>query len=264
LHAVHDASAEGESMMPTVKGIGFDLFGTLVLQERFSFEQCMDALFSSLRTSGFALEKETFVPTYRQVNRRFMDQATVDGRETHNRLWVAGALHALGHPVCPSDACVERAVEAYFEPFIRSCQLIPGTYDVLASLVGQYRLGLVSNFTHPPAVEHILARVGLERFFDGVIISGRLGVRKPHLAVFMELSRLLALPPDEIVFVGDELQADIVGAQKAGMRAVWMTYRQRLERPSPLGRFLGLSEEAEGVRPDYMIASWAEFLNILA
>ncbi|MDQ3831793.1 MAG: hypothetical protein M3361_21355, partial [Candidatus Tectomicrobia bacterium] len=93
-------------MIPTVKGIGFDLFGTLVLQERFSFEQCMDALLTSLRTSGFGLDKETFVPTYRQVNRRFMDQATVDGRETHNRLWVAGALHALGHPVSPGDACI--------------------------------------------------------------------------------------------------------------------------------------------------------------
>jgi putative hydrolase of the HAD superfamily len=250
--------------MPTVKGIGFDLFGTLVLQERFSFEQCMDALFTSLRTSGFALEKETFVPRYRQVNRRFMDQATVDGRETHNRLWVAGALHALGHPVSPSDACVERAVEAYFEPFVRSCQLIPGTYDMLDSLVGQYRLGLVSNFTHPPAVEQILARVGLERFFDGIIISGRLGVRKPHPAVFMELSKLLALPPDEIAFVGDELQADIVGAQKAGMRTVWMTYRQRLERPSPLGQFLGMAEEAEGIHPDYTVADWTEFLTTLA
>jgi putative hydrolase of the HAD superfamily len=250
--------------MPTVKGIGFDLFGTLVLQERFSFELCMDALLMSLRTSGFALDKETFVPTYRQVNRRFMDQSTADGRETHNRLWVAGALHALGHAVSPSDACVERAVEAYFEPFVRSCQLIPGASDMLGSLAGRYRLGLVSNFTHPPAVEQILGRVGLERLFDGIIISGRLGVRKPHPAVFMELSRLLALPPDEIAFVGDELQADIVGAQKAGMRTIWMTYRQRLERPSPLGQFLGVSEEAEGIHPDYTVADWTEFLATLA
>jgi putative hydrolase of the HAD superfamily len=250
--------------MPAVKGIGFDLFGTLVLQERFSFEQCVDALYTSLLTSGFPLEKETFVATYRQVNRRFMDQATADGRETHNRLWVAGALQAHGHVVEPEDACVEQAVEAYFDPFVRSCQLIPGTYEMLQSLAGRYRLGLVSNFTHPPAVEQILARVGLERFFDEILISGRLGIRKPHPAVFTELTKRLALAPAEIVFVGDELQADIVGAQKAGMRTVWMTYRQRLERPSPLGQFLGMSEEAEGIRPDHMVASWSEFLATLA
>ena len=154
-----------------------------------------------------------------------------------------------------------QAVEAYFKPFVSSCQLIPGTDDMLARLTDRYRLGLVSNFTHPPAVDQILARVGLERFFDKIIISGQLGIRKPHPAIFGELVRLFASAPDEIVFVGDELQADIVGAQKAGMHAVWMTYRQRLERPSPLGQFLGMSEEAEGVHPDHVVANWTEFLR---
>jgi putative hydrolase of the HAD superfamily len=250
-------------VIAAVKGIGFDLFGTLVLQERFSFEQCLDALYSSLLASGFPLEKETFVPTYRQVNRRFMDQATADGRETQNRLWVAGALLALGHAVEPEDARVEQAVESYFEPFIRSCQLIPDTYEMLESLAGRYRLGLVSNFTHPPAVEQILARADLVGFFDEILISGTLGIRKPHPGVFAELTKRLALAPAEIVFVGDELQADIVGAQQAGMRAVWMTYRHRLERPSPLGQFLGMAEAVEGIQPDCMVASWSEFLATL-
>ena len=262
--AVNDFSGEGTSVMPMVKAIGFDLFGTLVLQERFSFDQCLDALYSSLQCSGFPLEKDTFVPTYRQVNRRFMDQTMVDGRETHNRLWVAATLQALGYAVDPSDARVDEAVAAYFEPFVRSCQLIPGTYDMLTSLMGRYRLGLVSNFTHPPAVEQILARVGLEQFFDEIIISGRLGIRKPHPAIFSELSRRLALAPEEIVFVGDELQADIVGAQKAGMHTVWMTYRQQHERPSPLGQFLGMSEAAEGICPHHVVANWTEFLATLA
>jgi putative hydrolase of the HAD superfamily len=250
--------------MVAVKGIGFDLFGTLVLQERFSFEQCIDALYGSLDSSGFRLQKETFVSTYRQVNRRFMDQALADGRETQNRLWVAGALHALGYAVDPTDARVEQAVEAYFEPFIRSCQLIPGSDEMLKSLAGRYRLGLVSNFTHPPAVEQILARAGVARFFDEILISGHLGIRKPHPGVFAELLKRFALVPAEILFVGDELEADIVGAQKAGMRTVWMTYRQRLERPSPLGRFLGMAEATEGIQPDYMVASWPEFLATLA
>jgi putative hydrolase of the HAD superfamily len=249
--------------MTLVKGIGFDLFGTLVLQERFSFEQCIDALYTSLRSSGLPLDKNTFVPTYRQINRRFMEQTTADGRETHNRLWVAGALQALGHAIDPSDPRVAEAIEAYFEPFVKSCQLIPGTDDMLANLAGRYRLGLVSNFTHPPAVEQILARLGLERFFEGIIISGRLGVCKPHPAIFNELTRLLALAPDEIVFVGDELQADIGGAQKAGMHTVWMTYRQKLERSSPLGQFLGMVELAEGIHPHHAVANWTEFLAVL-
>jgi putative hydrolase of the HAD superfamily len=250
--------------MSAVKGIGFDLFGTLVLQERFSFDQCIDALHHSLVASAFVLDKGRFLEVYREVNRHCLDQATADGRETHNRLWVAGALQALGHAVAPEDTCIEQAVDAYFDPFIKSCQLIPGTHEMLESLMGRYRLALVSNFTHPPAVERILARVGIEHFFEAILISGRLGRRKPHPAVFAELTRCLGLDPAEIVFVGDELQADIVGAQEAGMRAVWMTYRQKLERPSPLGQFLGVSEPGGDIRPDLVIESWSEFLATLA
>jgi putative hydrolase of the HAD superfamily len=263
MNAVHDYSSQGAYMMPTVKGIGFDLFGTLVLQERFSFDQCLDALYGSLQSSGFPLEKDTFLPLYRQVNRRFVEQARADGRETYNRLWVAGALCSLGCAVDPADARVEAAVEAYFAPFIRSCEPIPGTHDMLTHLNGRYRLGVVSNFTHPPVVEQILARVGLKRFFDAIIISGRLGVCKPHPAIFNELTRRLALASDEIMFVGDELQADIAGAQRAGMQTVWMTYRQRLERPSPLGQFLGMAEKAEDIQPHHVVANWTEFLETL-
>jgi len=254
---------EDSQLMPTVKGIGFDLFGTIVLQERFSFEQCLGNLYHSLLTSGFALEQQRFVEVYRQVNRRCMDQATADGRETHNRFWVAGALQALDYTVTPEDPRVQQAVDEYFEPFITCCQLIPGTREMLTNVAGRYRIALVSNFTHPPAVEQILAGVGIGQFFDEILISGQLGVRKPHLAMFAELMRRLKLTPEDIVFVGDELQTDIVGAQEAGLRTVWMTYRQRLERPSPLGQFLGVSEQEEGVRPDHVVANWSEFLAIL-
>jgi len=249
--------------MPAVKGIGFDLFGTLVLQERFSFDQCIDALCHSLVTSGFALERGPFLQVYRDVNRRLMDQATTDGRETHNRLWVARALQEIGHAVAPTDACVDAAVSAYFEPFIKSCQLIPGTHEMLDSLQGQYRIALVSNFTHPPAVEEILKRVGIAHFFGEILISGELGFRKPHPVVFAELQRRLRVKAAEIVFVGDDLQADVIGAQEAGMRTVWMTYRQKLERPSPLGQFLGISEPLGGIRPDHVVENWSEFLAIL-
>ena len=250
--------------MLAIKGIGFDLFGTLVLQERFRFEQCIDALYKSLVASGFHAEKERFVTAYREVNRRLMAQATAEGRETHNRLWVAGALQGLGYSVAPEDACIEVAVEAYFEPFIESCHLIPGTRQMLESLAGHYRVALLSNFTHPPAVERILARVGIEHFFTGILISGRIGHRKPHPAVFAELSKCLGLTPSEIAFVGDELQTDILGAREAGMQTVWMTYRQRLEQPSPLGQFLGVAEHRGGIQPDHEVADWSEFLAALA
>ena len=68
----------------------------------------------------------------------------------------------------------------------------------------------------------------------------------------------------KIAFVGDELQTDMLGAREAGMQTVWMTYRQRLEQPSPLGQFLGVAEHLDGIRPDHEVADWSEFLAALA
>ena len=130
-------------------------------------------------------------------------------------------------------------------------------------MAGRYRLALLSNFTHPPAVDRILTRLRIRPFFDEVLVSGQIGIRKPHPAVFAELTRRLGHAAEDIIFVGDELQADIVGAQNAGLRTVWMTYRQKLERPSPLGQFLGLAEGAATLRPGLVIGSWSEFLLAL-
>jgi HAD superfamily hydrolase (TIGR01549 family) len=250
-------------MMPAVKGIGFDLFGTLVLQERFSFDQCLEALVSSLVMSGIALERDGFIQAYRSVNRRLMAEAMAHGRETQNRLWVAGALQELGLMVEPQDPRIEQAVEAYFEPFIASCQLIPGTGEMLEALAGRFQLALLSNFTHPPAVDQILARLQIQHFFEATLVSGRLGIRKPHPDVFTTLASCLGLATGDVLFVGDELQTDIVGASKVGMRTVWMTYRQVLERPSPLGQFLGMAENTEHVQADHVVRNWQEFLAIV-
>jgi len=251
------------SGMSGIRGIGFDLFGTLVLQEHFTLEQSLETLIASLLSSGLHCEKDPFVQAYRDVNRRLFAQAAQDGRETHNRFWVAGALQALGHEIEPSDPRIDCAVTAYFEPFIVCCRLIPGTREMLERLTGTYDIGLVSNFTHPPAVDSILERLDIRRFFDVILVSGAVGIRKPHPGIFIALSDQLGISPQELLYVGDELQSDVGGGRRAGMRTVWMTYRQQREQPSPLESFLGLPEIAKDTQPDYIIKNWMEFLGIL-
>jgi putative hydrolase of the HAD superfamily len=263
LASINGMPGERKRIMLAAKGMAFDLFGTLVLQEQFSFDQCLDALYHSLLSGGLSLEKAAFIQTYREVNRRLMSQAMAEGRETHNRLWIAGALQALGHAIPEDDPRVTRAVDAYFQPFINSCQLIPETQEMLQAVARRYRLALLSNFTHAPAVDRILTRLGIAGFFEAVLVSGRIGVRKPHPVIFAALTEEMQLAAGEIIFVGDELEADIIGARNAGMQTVWMAYRQQLERPSPLGHFLGLSEATDQAGPDYIVNTWAELLALL-
>jgi putative hydrolase of the HAD superfamily len=212
--------------MQHITAIGFDLFETLVLVHNLRREEAVGRLTQSLQSSGFGFAEEAFLPLYRTAARRFMEAAQQNGKETHNRFWVSATLQGLGHDVEPDDPCITLAVEAYFSAFVDYAAPIPGTLEMLATLKSRYRLGLLSNLTHAPAALHIIDKLGMTPFFDAVLVSGELGYRKPHPKVFLALLDQLGAPKEQTAFVGDNLEADVQGAQQVGIQPVWMTYVQ--------------------------------------
>jgi putative hydrolase of the HAD superfamily len=55
-----------------------------------------------------------------------------------------------------------------------------------------------------------------------VVVSQRVGVIKPHPAIFGVAERELGVPGGAIVHVGDDWMADVVGAKRAGWRACYL------------------------------------------
>jgi epoxide hydrolase-like predicted phosphatase len=65
--------------------------------------------------------------------------------------------------------------------------------------------------------------------FDEVVISGRVGLRKPEPEIFRYTAQLIGLSPQECVFV-DDLRPNIVGAAQTGMVGVHFTsYQQTVD-----------------------------------
>jgi putative hydrolase of the HAD superfamily len=220
--------------MQNVKAIGFDLFNTLITMEFQALKDALTRLTSSLRENGFAIEHNDFVKAHSEAVLDFLEQTKQDGKESHNRFWISTALAKLGHKVSPDDPHISTAVDTYFSAFTQHAKLIPGTKEMLTTLRQNYRIGLLSNFTHPPAANQIIAELDLEPFFEVVLISGDLGYRKPHLSVFEALIHHLGVEKEEIAFVGDDPEADVAGALGAGLQPVWTTYvRDNNITPAP-------------------------------
>jgi putative hydrolase of the HAD superfamily len=57
-----------------------------------------------------------------------------------------------------------------------------------------------------------------------VIVSDDLHIRKPNPQAFEALAKALNMPPEQILYVGDSPEADMVGAIGAGMQAVWFNW----------------------------------------
>jgi putative hydrolase of the HAD superfamily len=80
-----------------------------------------------------------------------------------------------------------------------------------------------------------LGALGLESAFDAVLISGELGVAKPHHAIFRRACRTLGVLPAQAVHVGDRLDTDAEGARNAGLHGVWLDRSGCGELPKSAG-----------------------------
>ncbi|HEU5229004.1 MAG TPA: HAD family hydrolase [Ktedonobacteraceae bacterium] len=134
------------------------------------------------------------------------------------------ALAQLGY------ANVDRATgEAIFEalrmPILESRMLFDDVLSTLAVLQQRgFLLGVVTNrsWGGAPFLKDI-GMLGLLDYFDPrhIAISADLGVRKPASAIFLHALNALDVSPEEAAMVGDSLDADITGAQRLKMFAIW-------------------------------------------
>ncbi len=79
-------------------------------------------------------------------------------------------------------------------------------------------LGLLSN--NEGDMDKLCEELGLAPYLDFSITSEQAGATKPHPAMFLEALRLAGVEPGDAVHVGDQVDADIHGAQAVGIRAV--------------------------------------------
>jgi len=126
----------------------------------------------------------------------------------------------------------ERVAELDREP--RYWRLFDDAAPALDRLAGAgVEALIVSN--HVWQLPEIVAALGLPLPPDAVLTSARIGYRKPHPKIYATALRRAALPPSEVLFVGDNARADVLGPRAAGMRAVLLDRDDASERESGNG-----------------------------
>jgi len=89
----------------------------------------------------------------------------------------------------------------------------------------------------------------LAPFFEVVVISGEVGVRKPEPAIFALVLDRLGVAAETAVMVGNSPGSDVAGAQRAGLKAIWLNRSAK--------------QCDDGVEPDAEIASLSELKAVL-
>jgi putative hydrolase of the HAD superfamily len=123
----------------------------------------------------------------------------------------------------------------------------PDVARTLQELSSRYALGLMTNGA-PDLQRRKIEGASLGGYFDQVFISGETGIGKPDRRAFEMLLARLGSSAVRTVMIGDRLTTDVLGAQEAGMRAVWVN------RPGKSGD--------GGIVPDWEISTLDELMRI--
>ena len=136
-------------------------------------------------------------------------------------------------------------VEAAMACFLAARNRVNLYDDVLPGLEGLQQRILVGSISNGNADLEV---IGLAHHFKVSLAAGVFGRAKPDPAIFHAACAALGVAPEEAVYVGDDLQLDVLGAQNAGLRAVW------------LNREASVAHLEAGIVPDAICATFDELL----
>jgi putative hydrolase of the HAD superfamily len=212
------------------------------------------SLSDSLIRSGYAIDRKKFANQYRMIINRYFKAREIDNIEHPVSLFVNRAL--AGFECSPaSPEILTTAIAAMFKITEAHWQVEKDTHPVLADLKQKgYRLCIISNASNTEDLNNLVDNSDLRQYFDHFVISAEEKIRKPHLMIYEKALSVMNATPDESMMIGDTLTADILGAQKAGIRAVWITRRARRPENNRMKKL---------ITPDYVIDRLAKLPKLL-
>ena len=170
------------------------------------------------------------------IRKRSTDDGLRTDESTEYRFWNQLVQSLCGdHP--GRQACFEDLYHCFQRPENWRC-----FHDVADSIDGLQRAGvttaIASNFDQR-----------LHRVLDGLapisavpyrFISSEIGWRKPAQSFFRHVCRHLNEDPGNVLFVGDDLKNDVLGARRAGCQSAWIRRGGdcKISQPAPVDTIL--------------------------
>jgi HAD superfamily hydrolase (TIGR01509 family) len=167
--------------------------------------------------------------------------------------WDDDAAARLADP-----AEVEAIVTAYSRAFVELIPPADGAGQILTGLAGRgFQVAILSNWPLAATIDRYAAAAGWDRLLAGIFVSQRVGTIKPHPAIFAHAAAALGRAPGEMLHVGDDWAADVVGARDAGWHVAYLVGHQA-------DTALPTSARGDGVVPDLELERLADLPGRLA
>jgi len=202
-----------------IKHIFFDLDRTLWDFEANSHQTLLELCIAyDLAEKGIS-DYEAFIKNYKAHNERLWDLYRVD-KISQQDLRRERFQRALADYNINDTELATNIGEDYVAICPKKNKLFPHTIEVLKYLSKKYKLHIITNGFHE--VQHIkLQHAGLTSYFNEIITSEQMGVKKPNPKIFNYALQKANTSAEESIMIGDDLEVDVLGAEKVGIQGVF-------------------------------------------
>jgi putative hydrolase of the HAD superfamily len=238
-HCFHHSEFFMTGLPPHIRAVFFDVVGTILFPNPGA-----PSVYAEIgQRGGLNLDvrdiRTSFIAAYNIEEE--IDRATgwMTSEERERDRWkniVAATLRGVNDPEC----CFEELFQHFAKP--ASWRLGGDVRRVINTLIDEgIVVGLGSNYDSR-LWSVIEGFPELEQLRERTIISSIVGFRKPSIEFFQKVVSVAGCEPSAVLFVGDDLENDYLGASKAGLEAVLFDVNHRHEVPKRIEKLVDLIE----------------------
>lgn len=231
-----------------IKGIIFDYGGTIDSNGK----HWAEVIWEAYQDNRIPVSKEQFREAYVFAERYLATNLVILPEDNFKVLLEKKLCLQIKYLIDNNSLFGKDKLEEYSIAISDQCynfvkNLISAEREILINLHKAYPMVLVSNFYGN--VSAVLDDFDLSRYFNQIIESAIVGVRKPDPAIFALGVKALNLPAENVVVIGDSYTKDIVPASKNGCKTIWL-------------KGLGWGDDAPDATADIVIKDFQELKAI--
>ena len=204
-----------------IKAVSLDFADTLFPHRAREMDAMLQVVADYLHAHVPPFEFARLRDKYMEIRDRQFAQNRATLRENDFAARIAETAAYLSAAQTVDPAALEGAVDAYADAFFQTMRMPQWLPEVLEALAFRYKLAVVSNYPLAAPIFRTLRENGLNNYLTTTVVSADIGFIKPHPAIFDAALAGLGLPPAQVIHVGDDWHADIIGASQAGMHAIY-------------------------------------------
>ncbi len=195
-----------------IKAVIFDIDNTLLDFMKMKDYAIKSAIHGMIE-AGFNIDPEE---AYKEIFQIY-DEKGYEYQEVFND-YITGKLGQVNYKYLASS------IVSYRKAREASLILYPNVYRTLFTLLKMgLKLGVVSDAPSREAWMRI-CYLNMHHIFEAVVTFDDTGVRKPSSEPFRLISKLLDVPPEHSLMIGDWPERDVIGARDVGMKTAFARY----------------------------------------